>query len=262
MIVGTGDFPYIFLKKAENLGKEIYPIALFESVNDSIKSHKNFANFSIGEVGGIISHFIKNDIKNVIMLGKVDKSLIFTDIKKDKIYNLVMDKMPNNKDETLLMAVVGLLKLNGIKILPQNYLLEDFMAKDEIYTNVQPTLEDKKTIDIGIEACKALTKLDISQTSVVKDGSVIALEGIDGTDKTLERAYNCVGDGCIIVKLARPKQDLRLDIPVIGLNTIKKAVEIKAKGIIIEADKMIFLQKDEVIAMANKNNIFIKAIRY
>ena len=96
---------------------------------------------------------------------------------------------------------------------------------------------------------------------VVKDGSIIALEGIEGTDKTIERAGNLAGKGCIIVKMARPKQDMRLDIPAIGINTLIKAKEIGAKGLVVEANKMIFLEKDKVIEYANANNLFIKAIK-
>jgi len=159
------------------------------------------------------------------------------------------------------MSVVAILKLNGIKILPQNYLLEEYMTVEGCYTKTNSLPEDEKTIKIGIEGAKALTKIDAAQTVVVKDGSIIALEGIEGTDKTIERAGNLAGKGCIIVKMARPKQDMRLDIPAIGINTLIKAKEIGAKGLVVEANKMIFLEKDKVIEYANANNLFIKAIK-
>lgn len=261
MIAGRGNFPNIFLKKAREKGIIVYPLALFENVSDEIKKDENYRFFNIGEVGKFIGFFLKEGINEVIMLGKVDKEEIFKDIKKDKIYDLVMSKAPNQKDETLLMSVVAILKLNGIKILPQNFLLEEFMTKEGCYTKRTPESLDSKSIKIGIEGARALTKIDAAQTVVVKDGSIVALEGIEGTDKTIERAGILAGKDCIIVKMARPKQDMRLDIPAIGLGTLKKAKEIGAKGLIVEAEKMIFLEKEEVINYANENNLFIQAVK-
>lgn len=261
MITGHGNFPNIFLEKAREKGIIVYPLALFENISEKIKEDENYRFFNIGEVGKFIGFFLKEEIKEVIMLGKVDKEEIFKDIKKDKIYNLVMEKAPNKKDETLLMSVVAILRLNGIKILPQNYLLEEFMTEEGCYTIRKPEESDGKSIKIGIEGARALTRIDAAQTVVVKDGSIVALEGIEGTDKTIERAGLLAGKDCIIVKMARPKQDMRLDIPAIGIGTLKKAKEIGAKGLIVEAEKMIFLEKDEVIKYANENNLFIKAVK-
>lgn len=261
MITGHGNFPKIFLEKAREKGIIVYPLALFENVSDEIKKDENYRFFNIGQIGKFIGFFLKEEIKEVIMLGKVDKEEIFKEVKKDKIYELVMEKAPNKKDETLLMSVVAILKLNGIKMLPQNYLLEDYMTKEGCYTKKQPEKEDEKTIKIGIEGAKALTRIDAAQTVVVKDGSIIALEGIEGTDKTIERAGKLAGKDCIVVKMARPKQDMRLDIPAIGINTLIKIKETGGKGLIVEAGKMIFLEKDEVIKYANENNLFIKAVK-
>lgn len=257
MITGNGKFPQIFLDRAEKKGIKVYPLALFDSVEEEIKLHANYRRFSMGQVGSFISFFLKNDIKEVIMLGKVNKNEIFKNIEKDEIYDLIMSKLPDKKDETLLMAVVAILRMNGIKILPQNYLLEDNMTSDMCYTKIKPSFEELKTIKIGLEAAKKLTEIDASQCVVVKDKSVVALEGIEGTDETIIRGAKYAGKGTIIVKVARPKQDMRLDIPAIGMGTIKKAVEVGAKGIVVEAEKMIFLEMDAVIKLADEHGIFI-----
>jgi hypothetical protein len=257
MITGNGIFPKLFLDKAYEKGIIVYPLALFDTVDEEIKSHANYKRFNIGQVGSFISFFLKENIKEVIMLGKVEKKEIFVDMEKDEIYELIMSKLPNKKDETLLMAVVAILRMNGIKMLPQNYLLEDNMTENRCYTKVKPHNEDLETIKIGVEAAKRLTEIDASQCVVVKDKSVVALEGIEGTDATIERAEMLAGKGTIIVKLARPKQDMRLDIPVIGMGTVKKAIDVGAKGIVVEAGKMMFLQKEAVIKLANENGIFI-----
>ena len=121
--------------------------------------------------------------------------------------------------------------------------------------------EGIKTIKIGTEAAKYLSEIDAGQTVVCKDSSVVALEGIEGTDKTIQRGGELGGDGCIIVKMARPQQDMRVDIPTVGIETIKKLAEIKAKGIVGEAGKMIFTDQEEAIKLADKHNIFIMGIK-
>lgn len=257
MITGNGILPKLFLDNAHKKGIIVYPLALFDTVDEGIKSHANYQRFNIGQVGSFISFFLKENIKEVIMLGKVDKKEIFKDMDKDDIYELIMSKLPDKKDETLLMAVVAILRMNGIKMLPQNYLLEDSMTENICYTKTKPDDEDIKTIKIGLEAAKRLTEVDASQCVVVKDKSVIALEGIEGTDATIDRASRLVGKGTIIVKVARPRQDMRLDIPVVGMGTVKKAVEVGAKGIVVEAGKMMFLEKEAVTKLADENDIFI-----
>ena len=135
------------------------------------------------------------------------------------------------------------------------------MVKNENYTKNSPGKNEEKTIEIGIEAARMLTDIDAGQTVVVKDESVVALEGIEGTDKTILRGGELAGKNCIVVKTARRKQDYRIDIPTIGLETVKKVVEINGRGIIAEADKMLFIDQKEVIEFANKNKIFIKGIK-
>ena len=157
--------------------------------------------------------------------------------------------------------MISFVRLNRIKVLPQNHLLGEMMFKERYYTKNVPSQEDKKTIQIGTEAAKALSEIDAGQTVVCKDSSVVALEGIEGTDKTIERAGEYAGEKCIIIKMARPQQDMRVDIPAIGIETVKKAIQIKAKGIVAEANKMLFLDMKDCIELAEKNNIFIIGVK-
>lgn len=257
IIVGNGKLPLYFLKEAEKKELEIYPIGLFPSVEEEIKKHPNYREFNIGEVGNIVKFFLKNQVSKVVMLGKVEKSLIFQSIKFDKFGEGIMKKLPDKKDETLLFAVILFFKLNGIKILPQSYLLNSFIFEKKCYTSVEPTEEELKTIKIGVETAKALTKVDAGQSVICKDQSVIALEGVEGTDKTIERGGELAGKNTILIKMARPQQDMRVDIPAVGIGTIKKLVEIGARGIVAEAGKMIFLEQTEAIKLADENQMFI-----
>ncbi|MGL6065535.1 MAG: LpxI family protein [Cetobacterium sp.] len=261
IIVGNGKLPIYFLREAVSKGIEVYLIGLFDSIEDEIKAHKNYKKFNIGEIGKIVKFLLLNDVKEVVMLGKVEKSILFGDMKFDYFGEELMKKLPDKKDETLLFGVISFLRLNKIKVLPQNHLLGDMMFKSTIYTNLAPSKEEEKTIKIGIEAAKALSLVDAGQTVVCKNSSVVALEGIEGTDKTIERAGEYAKEDCIIIKMARPQQDMRVDIPAVGIGTVKAAIKIKARGIVAEANKMLFLDMKECIELAEKNNMFIIGVK-
>ncbi len=261
IIVGNGMLPLYFLKEAVSKGIEVFPIGLFDSIEGEIKSHKNFKKIHIGQVGSFVKYLKEKGLDEVVMLGKVEKNLIFQDLNLDYYGKEILNKLPDNKDETLLFGIIAFFRLNKIKVLPQNHLLKTFMFEHKNYTEKIISKEDEKTIKIGVEAAKRLSELDAGQTVVCKDSSVVALEGIEGTDKTILRAGEYAGNDCIVVKMSRPQQDMRVDIPTIGIGTIKKAIEIGAKGVVGESKRMLFLDKKECIELANKNNLFIMGIK-
>ena len=127
IIVGNGKLPLYFLREAEAKDIEVYLIGLFDTIEEEIKQHKNFEKFNIGEIGKITKYLLLNDINKVVMLGKVEKSILFEDMKLDYYGEELMKSLPDKKDETLLFAVISFLRLNKIKVLPQNYLLNNMM---------------------------------------------------------------------------------------------------------------------------------------
>ena len=262
IITGAGKLPTLFLEEAVNKGYEVYPIYLFDGVDNKIKEYANSVKYSIAQVGKIIKYLKSKEISKLIMLGKVEKNLIFSNLKFDLVATKILMSTRNKKDKNILMAIINHLEKEGIEVLPQNFLMDRYMAKEMEYTKRKVLPDDMKTIEIGIEAARMLTTIDAGQTVVVKNESVVALEGVEGTDKTIERAGEYAGKDCIVVKMARPNQDYRIDIPTIGVDTVKKAAEIKAKGIVIESEHMLFIDQEEVINFADKNKIFIKGIKY
>jgi len=250
LIAGNGKLPEMFIEQCIRQGIEPVSVYLFDSVEESVKKHVNSAKYSIAQPGKIISYFKKNNISRLVMLGKVEKDLIFSNLKFDFTATKILFSARNKKDKNILKAIIDYIEGEGITVLPQNYLFDEYMVKNENYTK-----------NIGIEAARMLTDIDAGQTVVVKDESVVALEGIEGTDKAILRGGELAGKNCIVVKTARRKQDYRIDIPTIGLETVKKVVEINGRGIIAEAEKMLFIDQKEVIEFANKNKIFIKGIK-
>ncbi len=261
LIAGNGNLPYFFYEAAKQKGYEVYPIGLFDTVNEKLKKSEKYVQMNIGELGKLLSYLLLHKIDKVMMLGKVEKSLIFKELKLDEVFQSLVMQLPDRKDETLLFGVISVLQGNGIDILPQNFLMETLLVEEKTYTNAAPCEDDSKTIEIGIEAAKALGKIDVGQTVVTKNSAVVALEAVEGTDETIKRAGVYAGAETIIVKTSRPQQDMRVDVPAIGVRTVEEAIKIKAKGIVIEAGKVIFLDKEEVISKANENGIFIVGVK-
>ena len=233
LIAGNGKLPEMFIEQCIRQGIEPVSVYLFDSVEESVKKHVNSAKYSIAQPGKIISYFKKNNISRLVMLGKVEKDLIFSNLKFDFTATKILFSARNKKDKNILKAIIDYIEGEGITVLPQNYLFDEYMVKNENYTKNSPSKNEEKTIEIGIE----------------------------GTDKAILRGGELAGKNCIVVKTARRKQDYRIDIPTIGLETVKKVVEINGRGIIAEAEKMLFIDQKEVIEFANKNKIFIKGIK-
>lgn len=257
LIVGNGKFPLYFIEEAKEKNISLYPIGLFPSIDEDIKKLDNYVEFNVGNIGEIIKYLLLRGITKIIMLGKIEKKVIFENLILDKYGEKIMEIVPDKKDETLLFAIIGFVRLNGIKVLSQTYLMKQFIFEPKCYTKCVPNLNDEKTISIGIEAARLLSRVDVGQTVVCRDKTVIAVEGIEGTDETLKRAGQYSDRDNILIKMSRPQQDMRVDVPVIGLNTIEVAIKNGFKGIVAQAKKMIFLNQKECIELANKNNIFI-----
>ncbi|MEG0730133.1 MAG: DUF1009 domain-containing protein, partial [Cetobacterium sp.] len=148
IIVGSGKLPLYFLEEAESREIEAYPLGLVDDVDEKIKTHKNYKKFNIGEIGSIVKYLILNDIKEVVMLGKIEKNTLFKKMNLDFYGEELLKRLPDRKDETLLFGVISFLRLNKIKVLPQNHLLKNFMFEEKSYTNRKPSLDDEKTIKI------------------------------------------------------------------------------------------------------------------
>ncbi len=261
IIAGNGKLPELFIDECEKRGINSVSVYLFDSVSEKVKGRENSSKYSVAQPGKIISYFKKHNVSKLVMLGKVEKDLIFSNLKFDFTATKILLSTRNKKDKNILKAIIDYIEGEGIKVLPQNYLFSEYMVKEENYTRNSPSKNEEKTIKIGVEAARMLTDIDAGQTVVVKDEAVIALEGIEGTDKAILRGGELAGKDCIVVKTARRKQDYRIDIPTIGLDTIKRVVEIKGRGIVAEADKMLFIDQEEVIEYANRNKIFIKGLK-
>ena len=258
LFLGDTDFSEIVLKKIKRLSKKYFIIDF--SKNNKFKKDKNSHRVSIGKFGKIINIIKKNKSKKVLFAGKIAKpkfSTLRLDL-KGIYYMSSIIKAAKSGDAAIIKAIIKILENENIKVTSSNFFNPELSLKTGNYTKLKVATEDTKSIKKGILYFNQLNSLDHIQALIVKDNKIIASEGNQGTKKMLSKLKKASGG--ILIKLPKKKQDLRMDLPTIGLNTLKDCKKFGLKGVVLKSKKNIFLDKSKCINFANKNKIFIKVI--
>jgi UDP-2,3-diacylglucosamine hydrolase len=258
LFLGDTDFSEIVLKKIKRLNKKYFIIDF--SKNNKFKKDKNSYRISIGKFGKIISLIKENKSKKVLFAGKIAKpkfSTLRLDL-KGIYYMPNIIKAAKSGDAAIIKVIIKILENENIKVISSNFFNPELSLKIGNYTKLKANSEDINSIKKGILYFNQLNNLDHIQALIVKDKKIIATEGNQGTKKMLSKLKKR-SDG-ILIKLPKKKQDLRMDLPTIGLNTLRDCKKYGLKGVVLKSKKNIFLDKTQCINFANKNNIFIKVI--
>ena len=258
LFLGDTDFSEIVLKKIKRLNKKYFIIDF--SKNNKFKKDKNSYRVSIGKFGKIINLIKENKSKKVLFAGKIAKpkfSTLRLDL-KGIYYMPSVIKAAKSGDAAIIKAIIKILENENIKVISSNFFNQELSLKKGNYTKLKATTEDIKSIKKGILYFNQLNNLDHIQALIVKNKKIIASEGNQGTKKMLSKLKKASGG--ILIKLPKKKQDLRMDLPTIGLNTLKDCKKFSLKGVVLKSKKNIFLDKAKCINFANKNKIFIKVI--
>ncbi len=258
LFLGDTDFSEIVLKKIIKLNKKYFIIDF--SKKNKFKKNKNCNRINIGKFGEIISLIKKYKSKEVLFAGKIAKPK-FSSLRLDfkGIYYMPsIIKAAKSGDAAIIKAIIKILEKENIKVIPSNFFNPELSLKAGNYTKLKTTPEDIKSIEQGLLYFNQLNSLDHVQALIIKKNRVIATEGNQGTKNMLLKLKN--GSGGILIKFPKKKQDLRMDLPTIGLNTLKDCKKCGLKGIVLKSKKNIFLDRIKSINFANKNKIFIKII--
>ena len=258
LFLGDTDFSEIILKKIIKLKKRYFIIDF--SKNNKFKKNKNSNRISIGKFGKIINLIKEKKSKKVLFAGKIAKpkfSTLRLDL-KGIYYMPSVIKAAKSGDAAIIKAIIKILEKEKIKVISSNFFNPELSLKAKNYTKLKPHSKEIKSIKKGVLYFNQLNSLDHVQALIVKDEKVIATEGNQGTKKMLSKLKK--GSAGILIKLPKKKQDLRMDLPTIGLNTLKDCKKYGLKGIVLKSKKNIFLDKEKCINFANKNKIFIKII--
>ena len=259
LIAGGGQFPVLFSTKAAKKGYKVFTIG-FNSETDKILEDyvEELKWIYLGQVSKLIKYFKQHRITQAVMLGTIKKTNIFKDIRPDFKALSFIAKTAGTHDDSVLTSFANLLSKEGIKILPSTFLLPELVSPKGCWTKRKPDRAEKKDIASGWKIAKEIGKLDIGQCIIISNGTVLAVEAIDGTDATIIRggllSHN---NGAVVVKLSKPSQDLRFDLPSTGCRTIETMHKAGAKVLALEADKSIAFDRQEMITLADKHNISI-----
>ena len=258
LFLGDTDFSEIVLRKIKRLNKKYFIIDF--SKNNKFKKDINSHRISIGKFGKILSLIKEKKSKKILFAGKITKpkfSTLRLDL-KGIYYMPDVIKASKLGDAAIIKSIIKILDKEGVKVISSIFFNPELAVNVGTYTKLKPSTEDVKSIKKGIKYFDGLNGLDHVQAIIVKDSKILAVEGRQGTKVMLSKIKKKT-DG-ILIKLPKKKQDLRMDLPTIGLKTLKDCKKYGLKGIVLKSKKNIFLDKTKCISFANKNKIFIKAI--
>jgi hypothetical protein len=263
LIAGKNDFPLLFAKAAKAKGVKIIAVGIEGETKPEVERLVDkFYWVKLGELSRVLEIFKAEGIKKAVMAGGVTKSRIFNEaLKIDGLMKSILVKALDKKDDTLLSMITATLRSSGIDLLDSTLFLEDLLPKEGILTKAKPAPAQEEDIRFGAKIAREVAGLDIGLSIFVKDKAVIVVEDIEGTDAMIRRGGRLAGAGGVVIKVARPKQNMRFDIPVIGPQTIRSMVEVKAGCLAIEAKKTLIIDKEETIALADNNGISIIAVK-
>jgi DUF1009 family protein len=262
IIAGMGELPVIIAKDARERGYKVITVALETLASlemDSVSDEIRWVN--PGKFGELIDILKKYQIKEAIMAGKVPKSLLFKskitpDLRAVKLLFSIKDK----SDDAILNAITKELAGEGIKIIDTTKFSPHLLTPVGCLTRKKPDEEQWKDIEFGWKIAREIGKLDIGQTVVIKGKAVMAIEAIEGTDEAILRGGKWAGDGAVVVKVSKPQQDMRMDVPAVGPDTLKSMENVNAKVLALEAHRSMIVDRETVIRVAESAGIVIVGI--
>jgi hypothetical protein len=263
LIAGNGRFPFLVLDAARAQGHDVTVIAAkeetFPELNDAAARHGAAIHWiSLGQLGTCIKLLEQSGVTHAVMAGQVKHNKIFSSgIIPDMTLLSVLRKLASRNTDGLIGAVAGVLGEHGIQLMDSTALLQPLLARDGVLTRRVPTADEQADFTFGYRMADSIAALDIGQTVVVKAQAVVAVEAMEGTDDVIGRAGRLAGRGTVVVKVAKPKQDMRFDVPVIGVATIDAMKAAGATALSIDAGKTLMLDGDAVIAAANAANLTV-----
>jgi DUF1009 family protein len=270
LLAGWGQFPLVFAAKARGLGRRVVTLGLRYEASAELKAlSERFRWSAIVRIGGIIRYFRRAGVREVVMAGKIHKANYmyrpwrwFTFVPDWTSLRLWFSRSRrDNRDDSLTLTVVEEFARHGLTITSPLDLCPELLVPAGTLTRRQPTAAEEADIRFGWELAKEMGRLDVGQSVAVKERAVLAVEAIEGTDQAILRAGTlCRKGGFVVVKVSKPQQDRRFDVPTIGCGTIETLHQAGGKVLAIEADNTIVLDQEKVVALADRYGISVVAV--
>ena len=261
LIAGNGKFPFMVVEGARQSGARMVVAAIREETDPEIEQLADRVEWvGIGQLGRMIRFFKNEGVEKAIMAGQVKHVQIFSRAVPDARMLKVLLKLPKRNTDSLIGAIAAELQSEGIELINSTYFLQQHLPQTGTLTRRQPDKHEREDIEYGLEIAREIARLDLGQTIVVRGKACVAIEAMEGTDETIRRAGRLVNKRLTVVKLAKPNQDMRFDVPVVGVPTIETMFEAGATCLCVTAGKTLMFDREEMIRVANDRKIAIVAI--
>ena len=263
LIAGNGRFPFLVLDAARAQGYDVTIVAAkeetFPELNDAAARHGAPIHWiSLGHLGTCIEILQDAGVSHAVMAGQVKHTKLFAGgIIPDLTFLRVLKQLTSKNTDGLIGAVANVLRDRGIELMDSTALLQPLLARSGVLSRRAPTPEEQSDLDFGYQMADAIAALDVGQTIAVKQRAVVAVEAMEGTDAVIARAGQLAGPGVSVIKVAKPRQDMRFDVPVIGVATIRAMRDAGASALSVDAAKTLMVDGDAVVAAANDAGIAI-----
>ncbi len=261
IIAGSGQFPLLFIEAAHKIGKYVAVIAHKGETDPEVADAADSACWvKLGQLGKVINFFKKEGIHELVFLGPITKTKIFRDLFPDLKGLLLWNKIDKKQDDAILRAIATALADEGIKVLESTIYLQHLLFPAGVLSKAKPNKGQIKDIEFGWRNARAIGELDIGQCVVVRDCAVVAVEAIEGTDAAILRGGKLAKEKAVVVKVRKPGQDFRFDLPATGVTTLETLKKAGAAVLAVEAGQSILFDREKMIVEANKSGIVVVGV--
>ena len=260
IIAGNGVYPRLLADGARRAGVEKIVAAAFTDETDPVlERHVNVLEWMrVGQLGRLLKFFISQGIHHAIMAGQIAPKNLF-DLRPDLKALMLLGKLKERNAESIFAAIADELANIDIVLLPATTFLEDSLARKGLIAGPKLSPRQEREVELGWNVAKEIARLDVGQTIIIKNGTIVAVEAFEGTNEAIKRGGTLAREGTVMVKVSKPNQDMRFDVPVIGVETIRIAAESGVRVIAIEAGRTLLLQSDAIADLANRSKTSIVA---
>ena len=263
LVAGNGRFPFLVLEAARAAGHDVTIVALKEEAFPELEAEAARApaatlhRISLGQLGTWIKALQKAGVTHAVMAGQVKHTKLFSDIVPDMTAIGMLMRLKSKNTDAIIAGVADVLRDHGIELIDSTTFLAPLLAREGTLTKRAPGEDERQDLAVGYRIADAIAGLDIGQTIAVKSSAVVAIEAMEGTDQVIARAGQLAGAGVTIVKVAKPNQDMRFDVPVVGVATIRAMQAVGATALSVDAGKTLMIDGDAVVAAADAAGIAI-----
>lgn len=261
LIAGSGEFPVLLAKRAQAQGHDVYAIC---HENETSKELEQYCKLTIwirlGELGKILDFFKESKVPFLVMAGGISRIKHFGDVKLDVKGSMLIMRLRSTKDDVVMRGIATEVEELGIQVIPCTALFRDLITEEGLLTGDSLSREEQEDVDVGVRAIKAMSSEDIGQVVVVREGLIIAVEAVEGTNETIKRGGQLGKKNVVVVKCAKPTQDMRFDVPTVGIETIQVCKENGVSVLALEAGRSIIMDKCNFLEQANSSGIKVIGI--